>query len=80
LSFVVAPKAQNDSLFHDSYFCSDKFIKGSQTVPFPTQRKSGSNFTRPDEPNFIGNTGARGMAEICPQKCRPPDHLDWILC
>ncbi len=79
LSVVVAPRAAKDSLIHDSYFCNTFFIKG-RTVPFPTRRVSGPNFTRPDAPNFVGNIGTYGEAKVCPPGCRPREHQDWLLC
>lgn len=79
LSLAVAPRAAADSLIHDSYFCNTFFIKG-RTVPFPTQRVSGPNFTRPAAPNFVGNVGTYGEDKICPVACRPRDHKDWLLC
>lgn len=79
LSYVISPRASKDSLIHDSYFCKTMFIKG-KTVPFPTQRLSGPNFTIPNEPNFVGNVGTYGEAKVCPVDCRPKDHQDWMLC
>jgi hypothetical protein len=44
----MSDHAVNDSLVHDSYFCqSSSFLRGSITMPFPTQRVSGPNFTLP---------------------------------
>ena len=82
LSMVVAPHAANDTLAHDSYLCQEFFIRGSITVPFPTQRLSGPNFTLPipEVPNFVGNTGNYAINIVCPEACRPKNHKDWKLC
>ena len=82
LSLVVAPRAANDTLAHDSYLCQSVFISGSITLPFPTQRLSEPNFTKPknETPNFVGNTGNYAIDIECPEACRPKSHKDWKLC
>jgi hypothetical protein len=82
LTLVVAPHAENDTLAHDSYLCQSTFISGSIIVPFPTQRLSGPNFTKPksEVPNFVGNTGNYAIDKVCPVACRPKNHSDWKLC
>ena len=52
----------------------------AQQVAFPTQRISGPDFSLPNEPNFVGNTGDFAIAIECPEDCRPTDHKDWKLC
>ena len=69
-------------MIHDSYTCNA--FENMANRPFPTQRLAGSNFTAPEEANFVGAKGddAIGLAEVgpCPEECRPRNHKDWLIC
>ena len=79
LTKFLLPRATNDSLIHDSFHCKHKLlIRGSISMPFPTQRLVGNNSS--EEPNFVGNQGVEGIRIQCPIECRPDDHKDWIYC
>ena len=71
----IWPWGKKVALSHDSYTCH----KFARTSPFPTQRYEGVG-------NFIGSVvslnSSIGFDEggICPEKCRPKDHKDWIYC
>jgi len=82
LAVVLMAPASEDSVVHDSYLCQGLFIKGALSLPFPTQRLSGPNFTIPGIgiPNFVGNTGNYAINHTCPEECRPKNHKDWLLC
>ena len=82
LAIVLTGPAFEDSVVHDSYLCLISNIKGALPLPFPTQRLSGPNFTKPSGgvPNFVGNTGNYAISDICPEECRPKDHKDWLMC
>ena len=56
---------------HDSYLCG----KYPPTYPFPTQR-NGSMFVG----MIVIGEQQVGTAEICPENCRPSNHMDWIYC
>ena len=45
------------------------------TKGFPTQRKNEPN-------NFVASVVSENhtLWEICPEECRPKDHLDWTHC
>ena len=65
------PWSKKLSIGHDSYTCkSYPYTKG-----FPTQRQKEPN-------NFVGSmfNGNGTLWEICPEKCRPKEHQDWIHC
>ena len=68
LNQYIWPKVENDSLQHDSYTC-DLF---PNTKPFPTKRKK----------YFVGCVRDCWVFkdEICPEKCRPINHQDWLYC
>jgi len=67
----VWPWAKKIALIHDSYTCK----QFSYTHPFPTQRQLGIG-------NYVGSVLALNASidEPCPEKCRPKNHKDWILC
>ena len=72
----IWPWSKKVALSHDSYTCH----KFARTSPFPTQRTAGVG-------NFIGSVvslnssiGLSGEGGICPEKCRPKDHKDWLYC
>ena len=72
----IWPWSKKVALSHDSYTCH----KFARTSPFPTQRTAGVG-------NFIGSVvslnssiGLTGEGGICPEKCRPKDHKDWLYC
>jgi len=72
----IWPWSKKVALSHDSYTCH----KFARTSPFPTQRTAGVG-------NFIGSVvslnssiGLTGEGGICPDKCRPKDHKDWLYC
>ena len=71
----VWPWAKKLALSHDSYTCS----RFSRTTAFPTRRVAGLG-------NFVGSVvslnSSIGLDEhgICPVKCRPKDHQDWLYC
>lgn len=68
LNKYIWPEVEFDSLQHDSYLC-DLF---PNSKPFPTKRKQ--FFVGCVRDCFIF------MDEVCPEKCRPKDHKDWIYC
>lgn len=71
LSKYVWPWAKKVSIGHDSYTCrSYPYTKG-----FPTQRKNEPN-------NFVASVVSENhtLWEVCPEECRPKNHLDWIHC
>ena len=82
LTNVLTHSAVEDSVVHDSYLCLQGYLEGALQLPFPTQRLSGQNFTKPAPgvPNFVGNTGNDAIVHVCPVQCRPKDHKDWLLC
>jgi hypothetical protein len=47
LAEVLSGPASHDSVVHDSYLCIYGYLKGALSLPFPTQRLSGENFTLP---------------------------------
>ena len=69
------PWARAIAMSHDAYSCKEF----SHTSPFPTQRTEGLG-------NFVGsvvdtNSSLPFQAEfVCPKKCRPKNHQDWIYC
>lgn len=75
LTRYVWPWAKKVALCHDSYTCH----KFSKTVAFPTRREEGVG-------NFIGSVISYNSSisldegGICPEKCRPKTHPDWIYC
>ena len=62
---------KNLSVVHDSYLCQE--YPSLHWRPFPTQRPDG-------EYNFVGAAGRVELRMMCPEECRPPDHLDWQFC
>ena len=67
----VWPWAKELSIGHDSYTCNSyPYTKG-----FPTQRQNKPN-------NFIASVVNENhtLWNVCPEECRPKDHLDWIHC
>ena len=75
LTRFVWPWAKKMALSHDSY-TGHKFTR---TSPFPTQRRQGVG-------NFIGSVVSLNQSLsldgtwVCPEKCRPKQHPDWIYC
>lgn len=67
----VWPWAKRLSLGHDSYLCH----KYPYTRGFPTQRKKEPN-------NFMASVVNENntLWKICPVKCRPATHKDWLHC
>ena len=84
LAQYLWPIAQNDMICHDSYHCN--VFKSPFNRPFPTQRKSGPDFSYIEEWNFVGSNGgtiyldAWDSTMLCPEECRPKEHQDWLLC
>ena len=71
-----------DLVAHDSYLCG-KYESMEYFRPFPSQRLSHKDLKLPFPFNFVGSNGGSmhvGNEGICPEKCRPQDHKDWILC
>lgn len=68
--------AKKDMVAHDSYNCH----KFSSTRGFPTQRVMN------EVGNFVGSVVSvnsslsEGEGAVCPEKCRPNLHKDWIYC
>jgi len=81
LAYYFWPIARTNSTIHDSYHCQITELGGEISQPFPTQR-----------PNASGcHVGAIGCCDtkanskkhsfkICPEQCRPTEHIDWIYC
>jgi len=69
----IWPLAYKDAVSHDSYLCDEYPL----TRPFPSKRQGSY---------FVGQIGAHQSANeveqpvVCPRKCRPKDHPDWIYC
>ena len=63
-------------MIHDSYFCNS--LKSFGFRPWPTQRLITENVTE-NVPNYVGSSGD-SISDICPEECRPSDHIDWELC
>lgn len=61
--------SKKNSTTHDSYFCES--LGGD---PWPTKRQNGCFF------GCIGCCKNDNEAMLCPAKCRPKDHQDWIYC
>ena len=68
LNKYIWPFIKNDVLIHDSYRCN------SNTAPFPTKRKQNHLFVGCTRPCKIRKI------DICPVKCRPTEHKDWLFC
>ena len=82
LHHMVWPYAQLDMIAHDSYLCHHYPSKLGNR-PWPTQRISGHGFTEPKNLNFVGSNGGKISLKQhgeCPKRCRPKDHVDWLLC
>jgi hypothetical protein len=75
LTRFVYPWAKKVAIAHDSFHCK----KFPYTAPFPVQRVAGIG-------NYVGSVvslnATLGFTEgsVCPYKCRPKDHKDWIYC
>ena len=66
--------ALKNSTTHDSFFC-EKY----GGMPFPTQRPKGNCYLGCHHcclPNYQRSK----FGAICPEKCRPPEHQDWLSC
>ncbi|XP_053638593.2 uncharacterized protein [Cherax quadricarinatus] len=74
LDKIMWPVIKGHALTHDSYRCG-QYEKDS--IPWPTQRVDGL---------FVGcrrfkkNFENENIMEECPEKCRPPEHPDWLYC
>jgi hypothetical protein len=71
LADIVWPLTNVNATIHDSYFC-----RRYGGAAFPTKRK-GSCFAAIQDLNceLINNT-----FYVCPEACRPKEHLDWVYC
>ena len=81
LSKFLWPKAFKDMVAHDSYSC--KGYPGPDVRPFLTKRNSSDDFKSSPKWNFVGSNGGfinLNNVKPCPEKCRPKEHLDWLLC
>jgi hypothetical protein len=73
LSDYVYPLVVENSLIHDSYLC--RSFPGSS--PWPTRRLGDC---------FVGSTGECNESTtlldyfVCPKKCRPKKHPEWVTC
>ena len=69
---------RNNAVIHDSHHCSKSDVKRFGHVrPFPAKRQGGY---------WVGSGPRRSVLiermkkNICPEECRPPDHMDWTNC
>ena len=76
LGAYVWPIAKKNATIHDSFFCKSF---DSQASPFPTKREKFFCFVPCahccDERLFN-----KVWTDVCPEACRPKEHLDWIYC
>ena len=55
--------------------------QGGQALPHPQADRWPVVQTNPPGPyNFVGAAGPMEVKAVCPEECRPPEHLDWTLC
>ena len=59
-------------LAHDSYCCQ----QFPSTSAFPTQRQGSSYVAKVVHQELVQHT----LPDVCPEKCRPKQHPDWIYC
>jgi hypothetical protein len=76
LATYVWPIAKMNATMHDSFFC-DSF--GAQASPFPTQRLKYFCFV-PCSYCCSESLHNKIWTDVCPPKCRPKEHQDWIYC
>ena len=69
LERVVWPRIQGIVMHHDAYLCH--LYPGAR--PFPTKRNRNGTHVGCIRP-------CTTPLPICPEKCRPQSHLDWIFC
>ena len=82
LSKYLFPKLGTDYVEHDSYLCG-KYSDMAFHRPYPTKRDASDDFLTGVKFNFVGSNGGNlSLTENgpCPEKCRPKDHIDWIIC
>lgn len=63
-------KLRSESIIHDSFLCNNF----SDSKPWPTKR-IGDCFV-----GIIGKCNPNKKFKICPNSCRPINHLDWTSC
>ena len=92
LETYIWPWAKFIVLQHDAFSCQ----KYSKSRPWPTKRvdnttllqnfgNNGGIFIKKSssfQTNFVGSRFALNetIEDVCPKRCRPPNHLDWIHC
>ena len=93
LEMYVWPWAKLTILQHDAFTCQ-KYSKSrpwptkrvlEKTGPNVKIAKNGNVFERNNfQPNFVGARFALnetlGEDVLCPKRCRPPSHPEWIHC
>ena len=88
----VWPWAKLTTLQHDAFTCQ----KYSKSRPWPTKRLENTDLRRKFgnsdifidrnnfETNFVGSRFALnetlGEHVLCPKRCRPPNHQNWVHC
>lgn len=70
LSHHVYNEIKDNSTIHDSYLC----LKYPKSKPWPTKRKGDCFVGR------VGQCNESATFKVCPNECRPKDHIDWINC
>ena len=74
---IVWPEAKSDAVVNDAYFCSSKhFCPAGVCRPFPTKRDGLLYTGWGAAKNSRNQTGIKE----CPEKCRPEEHRDWLMC